>query len=118
MGALIDLDWISNNMFVLPFAFARYHKEMLANTKEVMEYHNGRIAIHPSFNKLITSLRTAVENGEGTLDKEATSHDFWMHFECPCSIGLATSPFQDVVTVLELMFDDTVKTFRNNILED
>jgi len=74
-AALIDLDWISNNMFVLPFAFARYHKEMLANTKEVMEYHNGRIAIHPSFNKLITSLRTAVENGEGQLDKEATSHD-------------------------------------------
>ena len=62
-------------MFVLPVAFARYHKEMLAHTEEVMEYHNGRIAIHPSFNKLITSLRTAVENGEGQLDKEATSHD-------------------------------------------
>lgn len=26
-------------------------------------------------NKLITSLRTAVENGEGSLNKEATSHD-------------------------------------------
>ena len=25
--------------------------------------------------KLITALRTAVENGEGSLDKEATSHD-------------------------------------------
>jgi hypothetical protein len=25
--------------------------------------------------KLITALRTAVEKGEGTLDKEATSHD-------------------------------------------
>ena len=25
--------------------------------------------------KLITPLRTAVEKGEGTLDKEATSHD-------------------------------------------
>ena len=33
------------------------------------------MAIHPRFNKLITALRTAVENGEGSLDKEATSHD-------------------------------------------
>ena len=33
------------------------------------------VAIHPRFNKLITALRTAVENGEGILDKEATSHD-------------------------------------------
>lgn len=36
---------------------------------------NGQVAIHPRFNKLITALRTAVENGEGTLNKEATSHD-------------------------------------------
>ena len=62
-------------MFVLPVAFAKYHKEMLAHCKEVMEYHKGRIAINPSFNKLIVALRTAVEKGEGTLDKEATSHD-------------------------------------------
>ena len=27
------------------------------------------------FGKLITALGTAVENGEGVLDKEATSHD-------------------------------------------
>jgi hypothetical protein len=26
------------------------------------------------FTKLVTALRTAVENGEGSLDKEATSH--------------------------------------------
>jgi hypothetical protein len=36
---------------------------------------NYENAINPEFNKLITSLRTAVEKGEGTLDKEATSHD-------------------------------------------
>ena len=30
---------------------------------------------HPRFNKLIAALRTAVENGNGYLDKEATSHD-------------------------------------------
>ena len=32
-------------------------------------------SIHPRFSKLITALRTAVENDEGSLDKEATSHD-------------------------------------------
>ena len=40
-----------------------------------MEYQNGYVAMHPRYNKLITALRTAVENGEGSLDKEATSHD-------------------------------------------
>ena len=48
---------------------------MLAHCKGMLEYRNGQVAIHPRFNKLITALCTAVENGEGILDKEATSHD-------------------------------------------
>jgi hypothetical protein len=58
---------------------------MLTHCKELMEYQNGYVAIHPMHSKLITALRTAgklitalltaVENGEGMLDKEATSHD-------------------------------------------
>ena len=48
---------------------------MLAHCKELIEYQNGQIAIHPRFNKLITALRTGAENGEGMLDKDATSHD-------------------------------------------
>ena len=48
---------------------------MLAHVKEMMEYQNGYVTIHPRYNKLITALRTAVENEEGSLDKEATSHD-------------------------------------------
>ena len=48
---------------------------MLAHAKEMIEYKNGQVAIHPRDNKLITALRTAVENEEGNLDKEATSHD-------------------------------------------
>jgi hypothetical protein len=40
-----------------------------------MKYQNGYIAINPSHTKLITALRTAVENGDGSLDKEVTSHD-------------------------------------------
>lgn len=51
------------------------HKHMLAHAKEMLEYQNGQVAINPRHNKLITSLRTALENGEGSLDKEATNHD-------------------------------------------
>lgn len=43
--------------------------------KELLECQNGMVAIHPRFCKLITSLCTAVENSEGMLDKDATSHD-------------------------------------------
>ena len=47
---------------------------MLAHTKEMLEYHNGNVSIHPGFSKLINALTTAVGNGEGVLDKDATSH--------------------------------------------
>jgi hypothetical protein len=48
---------------------------MLAHTKKLMEYDGGAIAINEKNTKLITALRTAVEKGEGSLDKEATSYD-------------------------------------------
>lgn len=47
---------------------------MLAHCKELLEYHNDYMSINPRFTKLIT-LRTAIEKEEGTLDKEAASHD-------------------------------------------
>jgi hypothetical protein len=50
-------------------------KQMLPHAKEILEYHEGLIAINPVHDKHITSLRTAVEKGEGSLDKEATSFD-------------------------------------------
>ena len=62
-------------MFVIPVPFSKYHKDMLAHCKELPEYHNGHMSIHPRFNKLITALSTAVENGESSLDKDATSYD-------------------------------------------
>ena len=41
----------------------------------ILEQDPGKIAINPdSFDKLITSLRTAVDN-DGTLDKESTSYN-------------------------------------------
>lgn len=74
--SVYDLQFLQENMFVIPVPFAKYHKEMLAHCKEMLEYRNGYVAINPfKQSKLITALRTAVENGEGMLDKEATSHD-------------------------------------------
>ena len=61
-------------MFV-PVPFRKYHKEMLVHCKELLEYRNGHMSIYPRFNKLIKSLRTAVEDSLGNLDKEVTSHD-------------------------------------------
>ena len=43
---------------------------MLAHCKTKLE--REVVAINPKFDKVITGLRTAVDN-EGTLDKEATS---------------------------------------------
>ena len=40
-----------------------------------MFLEKGAIQIDPRFDKLIISLRTAIENGEGILDKQATSFD-------------------------------------------
>jgi hypothetical protein len=62
-------------MFVIPVPFAKYHREMLAHCKDMLEYRNRYIAIHPKHNKLVTALRTAVEKGDGMLEKEATLHD-------------------------------------------
>jgi hypothetical protein len=74
-SSFVDLSWLERQWFILPVPFNKEHKHMLAHCKEMLEYHDGSVAINPKHNKLITSLRTAVENGEGMLDKDATSHD-------------------------------------------
>ena len=79
-------------MFVIPVSSSEGHKNILAYAKELMEYKNGQVAIHPRFNKLITALRTAVENGEGMLDKDATSPDYLFDaFRIRCSSGINKS---------------------------
>jgi hypothetical protein len=65
----------SQNMRIVPVNFNSEHKAMLGHCKMILEDDRGRIAINPEkFDKLITSLRTAVDN-DGTLDKEATSYN-------------------------------------------
>jgi hypothetical protein len=63
-------------MRIVPVNFNKEHKAMLGHCKMTLETDGGgRIAINlDRFDKLITALRTAVDN-DCTLDKEATSYD-------------------------------------------
>jgi hypothetical protein len=72
-----NYNW-SQNMRIVPVNFNAEHKAMLGHCKMILE-NDGvggrRIAINPDrFDKLITALRTAVDN-DGVLDKEATSYN-------------------------------------------
>jgi hypothetical protein len=61
-------------MKIVPVNFNSEHKAMLGHCKMIIEETEPRrIAINPVFDKLITSLRTAVD-ADGTLDKESTSY--------------------------------------------
>jgi hypothetical protein len=63
----------SEYMKVVPVNFNKEHKAMLGHCKMILEHDPRKIAINPDkFDKLITSLRTAVDI-DGTLDKESTS---------------------------------------------
>jgi hypothetical protein len=70
----LDDSW-SQNMRIVPVNFKSEHKAILGHCKMILERDGGKIAINPDrFDKLITALRTAVDN-DGTLDKEATSYN-------------------------------------------
>jgi hypothetical protein len=64
----------TENMKIVPVHFGKEHKGMLGHCKLILEDEHGKIAINPKFEKLITSLRTAVDADE-TLDKESTSYN-------------------------------------------
>jgi hypothetical protein len=65
----------SQNMKIVPVNFNKEHKAMLGHCKMIFETEGGKIAINPDrFDKLITALRTAVDN-DGILDKESTSYN-------------------------------------------
>jgi hypothetical protein len=62
-------------MRIVPVNFNKENKAMLGHCKMLLEKDGGHIVIDPDkFDKLITALRTAVDN-DGTLDKEATSYN-------------------------------------------
>jgi hypothetical protein len=66
----------TKDMMVVPVNFNKEHKAMLGHCKMILEQDAGneKIAINPIFDKLITALRTAVDN-DGALDKESTSYN-------------------------------------------
>jgi hypothetical protein len=65
-GASYGLKSLMYNMLVVPVNFSAEHKKMLAHCKQLLELNGGCIGIHETqHGKLITTLRTAVENGEG-----------------------------------------------------
>lgn len=39
--SVYDLQFLQQNMFVIPVAFSKEHKNMLAHCKEMLEYKNG-----------------------------------------------------------------------------
>src|SRR5918911_5092847 len=71
-------EWLGDgttDMKIVPVNFNKEHKAMLGHCKMILEDDRGKIAINPDrFDKLITALRTAVDN-DGMLDKEATSYN-------------------------------------------
>jgi hypothetical protein len=68
-------DDATKDMKIVSVNFNKEYKAMLGHCKMILEKYGGRIAINPDrFDKLITALRTAVDN-DGVLDKEATSYN-------------------------------------------
>ena len=62
----------SNSWQIIPVNFQKRHRQMLEWTYTLMS--KRLIRIHPSLQKLIVSLRTAIVSDEWKLDKQQTSH--------------------------------------------
>jgi len=62
-------------MTVIPVPFSTTAKDMLMHTKELLGHDRPLLAINSKFDKLITSLRTAISDDLGKLNKEDTSYD-------------------------------------------
>lgn len=60
-----------NAMNITPVNFSTCHREMLHHVDQLLNSH--KLRIHPSFTKLLTSLRTAQIEENWSLDKEASA---------------------------------------------
>ena len=49
--SVFDLQYLQQNIFIIPMSFGKEHKAKLAHTEELMEYRQGYVAIHPRHNK-------------------------------------------------------------------
>ena len=66
---------INRHMKFVLVPFSTEGKNMLIHTKELLELESPILAINPKFEKLTTSLRTAISDDLGKLDKEVTAYD-------------------------------------------
>ena len=55
------------HMKVVPVPFSTEGKNMLIHTKELLEFETPIVAINPKFEKLTTSLRTAISDDLGKV---------------------------------------------------
>ena len=65
---------LARYMTVVPVPFSVNGKDMIMHTKELLEHERPLVVINPKFEKLIVSLRTAISDDLGKLDKEQTSY--------------------------------------------
>ena len=69
-------------MRIVPVNFNKEHKAMLGHCKMLLEKDGGKIAIKPDkYNKLITALRTAVDNYELLIKKLLHTMTYLMHLD-------------------------------------
>lgn len=69
-SSVYDLQFLQQNLFVIPGPFNKEHKNMLAQCKEMLEYQNRHMAIHPRFDKFISSLGTGSKLAEDNWIKK------------------------------------------------
>ena len=83
----------SNSWQIIPVNFQKRHRQMLEWTYTLMS--KRFIKIHPSLQRLIVSLRTAIVIDEWKLDKQQTScHDILDSFRLAlCNYDLPRSNF-------------------------
>jgi hypothetical protein len=43
--SVYDLEFLQQNMFVVPVPFSKYHKGMLSHVREMMEYRQGMLPL-------------------------------------------------------------------------
>ena len=41
------MQFLQQNMFVIPVSFTKHQKDMQAHCKELLEYQNGHMAMYP-----------------------------------------------------------------------
>jgi hypothetical protein len=51
---------------------------MILSLQQILDHSNGLIAINPKFGKLITSLKSAVFDDRGLLDKSVSINNDWL----------------------------------------